>query len=349
MVLGVAPAVHGASPQWQFQLQTDRHSDPLPLADLEKDDFERLQERGRRNLAYVDDEARLSRADGAWTWSLLARSRATLTVNRDAISLLKHGSGHTRAEADTQWHTEARLRGFNGAGLELKRAFEPAPAWRAHLSLQALRLARWRERSIEGPVQFDAARDSYRFDLRSSELNDRLSFPFQREHAPHGAGLLFGAGVSWQGERFGLAASVRDAGWLHWQGMPRQEFTLASDTQAIDADGFVVYKPLLQGRNRQDGLTAHAPLRWKLSGNWQASPDSTLNASIDALPGFGALPAVSWQQRWPFLRTELGWRFHERRATFGVNWHGWQLKLGTDRLGSGAHSRTLSLGYAAVL
>ncbi|AKJ30547.1 hypothetical protein [Caldimonas brevitalea] len=333
---------------WQLQLRTDRHSDFLTLKQLDDEAIEHLHARSGRNLAYIDDEVRMSHARGPWTWSLLARSTATLVVNRDAIELVRHATTDP-SESDRQWQVDARLRGFTGGGLEVRRSMVLGERWQASVSAQALTIARWRDRSIQGQVQFDAQADRYEVDVRSTETYDGLEFPFQQDFASRGAGLLFGAELVWQAQPFTVALSARDAGWLRWNGIPKQEMVLSTSTEGRDADGFVIYRPLIQGQNSQTRRTERWPVRWALKGRWQATPHGALGVSVDTLPGFGLLPGVSWRQNFGALETGLGWRFHERRAVASLAWKGLQLQFGADRLGSDASSRMVGLSYGAAL
>ncbi|NML14970.1 hypothetical protein [Azohydromonas caseinilytica] len=345
-----AQAAAEAEPAWQLQVRTDHHSDVLTLDEVDDEAYERARARGRQNLVYVEDEVRLGRSFGGWHLALVGRSSATLVINRDAVEAVAQIAGRP-AEGDRRWQTSARLRGFNGAGVELGHSLALGGPWRLGWSAQALALGRLQHRDISGPVRYDAARDSFDFDLRLHTAYDQLDFPFQRSFAARGAGLLFGAELGWQGEGVAVALSVRDLGWLRWKGLPQEEAQLSSSAQQRDADGFLVYKPLIQGRNSQPTYTTHWRARWALRGTWQARPDTLLSASVQTLPGFdGVLPAVGLQQRWSGgVTTGLGWRFHERRALASVGWKGWQLEAGADARGASQHSRVIGLSYGMAL
>lgn len=333
---------------WQLQLRSSRHSDFGSIGDLRSDDASRHRARGSRNLAYVDEEVRVQRSAGAWSFALLARSTATLYASRDAVDLLRHAQDIGRDATDRQWDVDARLRGFTGGGLEAARGFELAPGWSARGLVQALVLTRWRDRHIAGAAGFRAATATYGFGLQSTEINDRLKFPFQVAHDPRGAGLLFGADLRWEPGDWVLGLSARDLGWLYWKGVPQQEFTLSSDTRAVDEDGFVVFRPLLQGQNSQRGLARTAPARWSGFVQWKAPRDGRLTVAAEYVKDFGLLPSASWSQPLGPLQAEVAWRFHERRLELGLGWGGLRVRLGADRLGSPGdmHSRTVAVSYS---
>ncbi len=349
LLLGAAAyalAAQAAPPVWELSVRADRHGGPVPLADLDGDDVDRLRLRPGRSLAYIEDEVRASRTQGAWTWSLLARSSATLVANRDALELAAQLARLAPADRDRRWHAEVDFRGFSGAGLEAARAFRVADAWDARLSLQLLSLRQWREREIDGPVSYDAATRGYAFDVRATETGSRLDFPFRQPFGSSGLGLLLGGELGWRGPRLAVSMAVRDLGWLRWRGIPQDDARLSSTTQSYDADGFVIYEPLIQGQYRQSGRTARLAPKWALKTRWQSAAHGRFEAAVDWLPDFGALPSVGWGGRFGAVDLGLGWRFHERRATVSLAWQGLRLRFGADRLGSGAHSRDVTLGWA---
>lgn len=378
LLLGAAGAARADSDDdagWRIALRSAHHSDALALRAMDQGDARRLAPRPGRNLAYIDDELRLSRSQGHWQWSLLARSSATLVASADTLTLAARLASAGLPQADHRWQTDVRLRGFTGAGIELGRSHQPwasaaaalpastsadadagaaaqaaaaGPArWSLRWSAQVLSLARWRDRRITGPVAFDAASASYAFDLQSTETDQRLRFPFQQPAAARGTALLLAGELAWLGGPWSASVALRDLGQLRWPGIAQQQATLATATQAVDADGLVVYRPLINGSSRQDGLSAAAPWRLKLLlGRQMAAgllPAGQLALVIDALPGFGALPGLQWQQGLGPVTLGAGWLLHERRASLSLAWQRWQLRLGADRLAADAHSRELAL------
>lgn len=331
---------------WTLELRSDRHSDGVPLADLDADDpLARLQPRSGRHLAYIDDEVRLSRRDGAWTWSLLARQSAVLVSGRDTLDLLLQASGTSAAAVDRQWHNRVRYWQFSGGGLEAGRTLALADGVAARFAVQGLVLQHWRLRRLDGPAAYEPATGTYRFDLRSQEADDRMHEPFQQPFARHGAALLLHGELSWAAGDWQFGLGVRDLGWLHWNGLPRQDLVLSSETRDVDADGFVIYRPLVQGRNSQDGTTRTLAGWWTARAAWAIDHRQGIEAALEAVPDFGVLPALAWRGRVGAADLTARWRFHEARLTLGFAWQGLAVRLGADRLGSAAHSRELALSY----
>lgn len=346
---GAAAAAPAGTDGWQLSLRTDHHSDATRLADLDGDIERAPRPRSGRNLAYMDDEVRVSRQAGAWRWSLLARSSATLVTNRDTLDAAAQVDGLKDPDGSRRWRARLRFEGFTGAGIEAERGMALGGGWRARASVQALVLRHWRERDLHGTAGYDAATAGYSFDLRSSETDDRNRLPFQSDPASRGAALLFGGELTWADGPWQAAIGLRDAGWLHWRDMPRQDATLSSDTQAYDADGFLIYKPLIQGRNTQENRTDwHAP-RWRGSVGRQVTDDGRASVGGEWVPGFGLLPQVAWQQRSGAVDWGAAWQLRERRVTLSLAWQGWQVAAGADRLGGDARSRVLALSYRLPL
>lgn len=340
----IAPAK--PDPTWLVSAASDRHNDALPLSRMgQHDDQRHLSPRHGRNLAYIDDEVRVQRQGQAWGLALLARSQASLVASEETLELAQRVASGQTPSVDSHWQASARLRGFTGAGLELSHRQGLASGLTLSLSAQLLALGRWRERDIHGTVDFQALPKTYGFDLASAETNDRLLFPYQQDFSHRGAGLLTSVALHWQGEPWRLDAELRDGGWLRWRGIPRQDNSLVANRQSVDADGFVVYGPLLQGQNSQPNLTRRQPWRVHLAGSLAISPNQRLHASVEHWPDFGPLPEFGWAGKLGAVDLGLDWRLHERRLTARLAWQGLTLRVGADRWDRNARSQALSLAY----
>lgn len=328
-----------------FAVRSVHHVDAVSLAAIDDEDqvLATLDPRSGRNIGYVDDEARLSLKAGAWTWSVLARSSAVLVTDEATLKLVQQISRDVTPSADRRWSAQVRYEAFQGGGIEGAYRFEPAEQWQVGVAAQLLTLRHWRRRTLEGNVQFEAASRTYSFDLQSTQADDRLSFPFEQPKDDGGAGLLLAGDVAWRGERWAASVSVRDLGWLRWNQLPQQYATLSTQTQSYDADGYVIYKPLVQGRNSQQGYTHRLQGWWTTRASWRSAQAGEFELSSDWVQDFGALPAVAWRQRIAEVDFGAEWRIHERRVGVAIGWRGWQLRAGADRLGSQRRSRELAV------
>ena len=340
-------AVAAQGDGWRLKLHSQQHSDATVLNLGRDPQAGDLAPRSGRNLAYIDDEVRVERQAGSWNFGLLARSRATLVASADTLALYQQVDGGEPISADRRWAVEARFRGFSGGGLVVGREHGLGAGWSAHWQVQALVLQRWRERRISGTVGASLASGEYDFALTSAQRDDRLRFPFQSTYPSRGAALLGDLSLAWQGQQWQFEATVKDAGWQHWRALPRQDAVLDSRTAAFDADGFLIYRPLIQGQNAQPTATQAAAAWGRLAAGWQpaATPGLTWEAGGDVLPGFGLLPWLGFRADVGASQLALQWRTHERRLTLHWQWQGLTLTAGADRLGAGSRSRELGLAW----
>jgi hypothetical protein len=339
------------APLWSVELRSARHSDALSLDAIDRDAWSELRPRDGRNLTYLDEEVRLAWWRGSLGVAMLARQYATLVASADALRLVAQVSGRQSPAADQTYGVDVKLRGFSGAGFALGMSGAIAAGWRWHGELQALGLGRWVRRDIEGLVRYGAADGSYEFDLHSFELDNRLDFPFQQPFARRGAAVLSAVSLTWQGERTWVRAELRDGGWLYWRGVPQQTATLSTATASVDDDGFVIYLPLVQGYNAQDGRREWMPWRGSVAAGLSVGRTQEVGLRVETVPGFGALPVLAWRHlpgnsQEPAFGAE--WRVHERRLELRASWRGLTLGFGADRLGSGAHSRQATAAFATA-
>ena len=342
-----------AQPVWALSLHSLHHDDALPLSMMGDKGTLPLAPRKGRNIAYIDDELRLSRSQGGWAWSVLARSYALVVTNEESLALYTQVAGGGRPGGDRSWNADLKLRAFSGVGLALGRAQTWGEGWTWHGEAQVLRLGRWRQRSIDGAVSFGAATGSYQFDLHSQESDNRLDFPYQESFAANGAALLWAGGVAWEGAAAWAELGLRDAGWMFWRGLPQQQLTLNTATQGVDTEGFVSWRPLLEGRNSQGGRRGVSAPRGSAAAGIRCADGERLGLRLETLPdGGGLLPALTWQRPattpgdWAW---GADWHWVERRLALSLGWRGLQLHLGTDRWGSSARSREIAFSWSASL
>lgn len=340
-----------ATPRWELTVEARAHSDMLPLSRWGDDDAaEALGARGGqrgRNLAYIDNEIRVSRGSpmgtGPGRISLLARQSATLVASRGAVELAADAQTAGRPPADRRWDVHARYLAFAGSGLAWQHGVSPAADWQLQGGVQALVLRDWRERLIDGTAGYTAADGRYTANLSSFEGSDRLLFPYQQAFGGHGSALLFDAELRWAGERFSAGLGVRDAGRLRWRGLPQNESRLNTNTRSVDPNGFVLYQPLVEGRNTQPRRQRAAPLRVQTFVAWQADAATRLELAAEHVTHFGLLPRFGVEHALGAWRIGAGWHVYERRATASVGWRGLQLRVGMDAFGGRMRSRELAL------
>jgi hypothetical protein len=293
--------------------------------------------------------------------ALLARQSATLIASPGAVAVARDLGTAGPPAADAQHAVRLRYTGFVGAGLAWRSGSTPqvdlastataAPllreaGWHWQAGLQLLQLRRLVWRRIDGQVQFAAASGTYGFDVVSDQGDDRLTLPFQHGFAPRGVGVLLDAALMHCDGHRCFGAGLRDLGRLFWHGLPRERATLSTQTRTVDAEGFVVFEPLVQGHDSQESASQAAPFtfhldaRWRLAAAWQAG------LRADWLAGYGWLPSAQLQWRKPQgLAWTAAWQVHERRLGVQAAGERWMLRVAADRLGTAARSREVALAW----
>jgi len=334
------------------QVQTDQHNDALPLARQGDRHWEAyLAPRAGRNAAWVDDRLLVQRRWGDWQLGFTARNLATVVASEQALSLAAQVAQARRPATDQAWQADVHMRGFAGLGPTAGRRHALGDGWQAHWDVQALLLTRWRERDISGPVQFAVATGQYSFNLASQERDNRLKFPFQQPFAAHGTGLLAGGGLAWEGTKAFASLGLRDGGWLAWRGQPAQQAVLNTATQSTDANGFLIYQPLVQGQNSQGSAARWMPWRGQVQAGIKLENGHQLAWQADTLPGGIVLPRLQWRLPAPQAGAwgwQADWRLHERSLGLGADWQGWQLRLASDGRGASSRTRAFSLAYGTA-
>ncbi len=356
LALGAAAAPGDAL---RVELTSDHHSDPLSLAQFGSDEPLLISPRAGRNLVYLRDEVRTSAPLAGGQLALLARQAATLVASPGTVTVASDLD--TAGSPATSAHHAVRLRytGFAGWGLAWRTGSTPgidladpapanawlaAPGWHWQAGVQALQLQRLIWRRIDGQVSFDAATAGYSFGLESDRGDNRLKLPFEQPYAATGAAVLLDAQLMHCDIDRCLGAGVRDLGRLRWRGLPREQATLSTQTQAVDADGYLIYKPLVQGLDSQPDVSRAAPVSVNVDARWPLAPGWHAALRAEWLAAYGWLPAarVQWQgasgPAWA-----ASWQVHERRLGLQASGERWVLGYATDKFGAGAHTRELRL------
>lgn len=328
---------------------SDRFSDPLTLSQLLRNDLVQARSRGSENLIYARDEVRLGVQWRGWSLATLARQSATLVGNEGSVEVIRDIETPGAPPRSYQHHVDIQFSGFAGYGVALD-----SPYWRVlpgvsvQVGGQALSLARWMGRDILGDARFDADTGSYSLHAQSGYFNDRMHFPFQKPYAGQGLGVLFNSTMVWQVSQQGsLAVRAEDLGRLFWQRLPQDNMVLSTDTREVDADGYLVYKPLISGKYSQDGFSKPAVSIWTLAGRWQFDPQWALDVKGRRIDGAKTwLPYVGVSARTAGgLNWTAGWLAHEQAVSTSVSKGGLSLRLAADRLDGPAHARSMSLSW----
>lgn len=335
-------------PVWRLSAQGQYHSDALVLADTSADDaLQKLRARGDRNLHYLREELRLSRTLEADTWSLLARRSTVVVANRGAVELAHKVSTVLQSGPAQQWQLKVDYRHLAGTGLEWQREWAFDGGWQLQASVQGLALLELGHEHLDGQARYSGGNaGQYAFALNATRSNAGHQFPFQQPVPSNGWGVLSSGELSKRMGRVKLAAHWHDLGRLYWHRLPTEYSAINTSTQATDANGYLIYRPLIQGRNTQTRNSVAPPWWLGLQAELQVNECAALTLHLDQQPLFGALPSVAWTQAIGSWRWQARWHSYERRLALGLEAGRWRLRWGQGIGASDNHSLEFGLAYS---
>lgn len=336
------------APAWRAELYSDLLSDPLPLRHFGQDNWaDHVRARPGRNLVQVDQRFKVSfgSVDTGHQVGVVKRQLARLIMDADTIRRLAQIDHGAPSSEDWTLSPKLTLRGFSGQGLDwLYRGRSPS-GWHWEGGVQWLRLARLDGRELDGTLAYQAQEQTYAFEVQSTQIGSRLRLPFQSAPEASGQGLLLQARAGWQAGSMSGSVGVRDLGWLRWGSVPRQVLQLNSNTQQRDANGYVIYQPLIQGQNSQPKVRWSAPWSLEVESTWRVQGYRQVTVLGQYVPDFGWLPAVRWSDQVGPVRWSAQWRQHQQDVVAQLQWRGWAVALSSENFKAQATSQLWALSY----
>lgn len=349
---GAAPAAQAWSGldvrQWRLQLRSDLHSDALALRYFgQKNWSDNAQPRSGMNLVQIDQSVSflVGGSDQGHQLGWTRRQMARLVASEDTVRRMGQIDRGEHAPESWSWRPDLLLKGFSGEGLSWTYRSPPSIGWSWEGGLQWLRLSRLYGRELTGAVSYDAVDQSYGFQAQSSQVGSNLKLPFQKPVDTLGQAMLFHGQIQWRSESFGLSAGLRDWGQLRWAGLPQQILHLNSDTSKRDENGFVVYKPSIQGQNSQPVIRWRAPYTLDMGASWRLGSAGQFSLQGERVPDFGWLPSLGWRRSFGPLSGALHWRTHQRDLLAQGQWKGWSVALSSQNFRRNTHSQVWILAY----
>ena len=334
--------------QWRLQLRSDLYSDGLALRYFGQGDWsDRVRPRAGKNLVQVDQSLSLSVGSGeqgqqlGWSRRQLGR----LVLSEDSVRRMSQIDRGEHASESWTWRPDLSLAGFSGEGLDWTYRSQPGMGWSWEGGAQWLRLSRLYGRELTGDVSYDAFDQSYGFHALSTQVGSNLKLPFQKPVETSGQAWLLRGHIHWRNESLAVSAGVRDWGQLRWVGVPQQVLRLNSSTSERDENGFVVYKPSIQGQNSQPVIRWRAPYTLDVTASWLLGPAGRLSLQGDRVPQFGWLPSLRWSRSMGPLDGSLQWRMHQRDLVAMAQWQGLSVALASQNFRRDARSQVWSLAY----
>jgi hypothetical protein len=306
-----------------------------------------VQARSGRNLVQVNQFLALRRVDATsrHQWSVLYRQLGRVVMDETTAVRIRQIAIGTETAQDWRWHPQLSYQGFAGYGMGW--AYQAPVHEGAYVEggTQVLSVNSLSARDVNGTVDFDAGLQRYSLNVQSVQSANRLDFPFQKTYDSAGLALFLNGRVGWRSGLWHLSVGVRDAGWLQWQGLPRQVLNYNTQNQVRDANNYVVFKPLVQGQNSQNASRWRAPWTGELQVSVNMTPQASLSLPWEYVPEFGWLPAMRWQAQAGALQWSATWRRHQKDVHTQWHWGPWSLTWAAGRI---RHSQDLALSYAFV-
>jgi hypothetical protein len=327
------------SPTWTLTGRINHHNDAVALQWLGDDDrvARALRPKSGRNMAYVDDEIRLARTHGAWTWSLLNRAYAQLAVNDDALDVFARIQLGEEPATNRSWKPVGHYKSFQGKGLSIRYQNKVVNPW--FLEAEGLSLTRFRNFDFSGALDYQALQQNFSFIVNSEVSDSQHIFPFMAPVSSSGVAVLLHAGWTAEYDHWRFEASFRDFGFLNWSGIPMQFQAINSATRTYDQNGYLLYKPLVAGRYEQDRSLSVLPGRWQVAGRLQVPGEAQdWGLGFQTLQGFGFLPWLESGRTNGWGRWGVRWDAYQKRMTFSLDRSGWRLGVGSDQLSRDAKS-----------
>lgn len=255
-----------------------------------------------------------------WKLSTVQRTEVLIESGRETTDLAHLYKTQTPAPAGRTYNVDLRYAGYEARGWRLDKSWNwKTPAGHAlsfGLGYSVLEGTRVRAGSARGSLA-SLGGGNYNYAVSTDDAYTRKTYPFQTEGIPEGRGESLNLALEWktpQGIRLEVMANDLLA-QMRWRDIPATAASANTGVTSTDANGFVVYAPVLSGRNARRDFTQKLPGRWGVGAEipWR---DYILIGSFSGLQRARfPLLGIAWQFR-------DGWRLQAdydlRFRTFGI-------------------------------
>lgn len=286
--------------------------------------------------------------NGSWSIGLEARHEASLDTDRETLELVRLYKQKTDPASDTRFNARVRFVGWSAHGLRVGHAFDgPAILGRTpriRISGAYYTKPRLRENEVAGSVAY--SQGEYSFNASQTDANNRYVYPFMR-HTPSASGASLSVAMDLPlTESLSLKLKFEDL-WsrIKWDNLPVMQRTINSDVTGRDAEGYINYRPLLSGMNRQVSRNfsiprANSAMLSYRSGAWGAA------AHVERWSGV-TIPTLSLTRHygWGNVTANVETRF--KTVGLGMELGKFRLMVQADKLRlDEAKARALHLSYS---
>jgi hypothetical protein len=307
--------------------------DAVAIADLGGDWSRGFSPKADRNVLLQRSRAEIGVEKGEWRLGWEFRQDATVVTDRQTLEFIRLYKQRSKPPTGTTTDLAAQFNAWSAQGPRLGRWFGPAGAgWmpRVYLSGAIYTKAALREGDASGTVHYTAS-DQYDVNVRRTDANSNYRYPFMQQE-PDASGASVSLAMAWRlSEAVSVDANIDDL-WsaMRWRNLPVKDDRLDSRITEYDAQGYVNYRPLLNGANRQ--VARNSALA--RSGGAMVTVDFgpvSVATGVERLAGVN-IPtvALAHQFGWGKLTTRLESRF--RTIGVGIDTGRFHLAVQTDSL-----------------
>lgn len=307
--------------------------DAVAIADLDGDWSRGFAPKADRNVMLHRNRAEIGVEKGEWRLGWEYRREATIVTDRPTLELIRRYRQRATPAGATSEDLAAQFNSWSAQGPRLGRWFGPAASgWmpRMHLSAAIYTKAALREGAVAGTVDYAPA-DQYDFNVRRTDANSGYRYPFMQQE-PGASGASVSLALAWRlTEALAMDVNIDDL-WsaMRWRNLPVKEERIDSRVTQYDAQGYVNYRPLLSGMNRQIASNGVLARSGTATLTYDFGPLSVA-AGVERLAGV-TIPtlALARQFSWGTLTTRVETRF--RTLGVGIDTGRYRLALQTDSL-----------------
>lgn len=282
-------------PGWTLRAEAANFesADATPVRAL-SDDWARYHPRAGRNAALQSARIELVAAHAGWEVAAALRSDILIEGSGGAFDVV-HAYKQRQTPVDgSAFAVDAQEQGVVSAGLRGARTWVLRPGSDNGLQLTAaltlLSVRRVQVTDVRGEVQYSSAA-GYAFDAHTLQQDSRKPFGGFGTAGTTGSGYTLDAGLLWQAspDTFVNLSAGDVLSRLRVRNVAMQQTTLSSSTRLLDGNGFLAYKPLVDGRNSASDVSL------RLARKWSASVGTRIGTPAGHVLD-GALVGARWER-----------------------------------------------------
>lgn len=205
-----------------------------------------------------------------WKFGFIKRFDYELGFSQDTADFLYRIENKQPLQAGKTYQLDLTARHTYSEGLRLSQEFEPAAGLNLVLGVAYLRGLRLTEGTFKGSATALSESDyDFQFDVDYFYSKDAL---FDREvQPPDGEGYSIDLSLAWQPVAdFGAVLQIKDLyGLIYWENAPRTTATALSDVKEYDENGYVIYRPVLSGRESNENYTQKLPRKIAMQADYR--------------------------------------------------------------------------------